>query len=361
MPDTADGHQAQALGMWRWLSTYQQWPSFDRLLYLTFGARIVAVLHQLADLSVADQLADGPRGVDKLAAATGTDPGVLYRLLRAAAAIGFFEELPDGRWTNNEDSRYLLSGAETSLRDLVVFSGGEILTRTYGALGAALRTGVPAFCHVYGSQFYDYMDAHPDQAALFDLTMVQRSRLTATALISTIDFTRFATILDVAGGWGHLVGEALTRYPHLTAGLLERPAVLPRATALLKEYGVTDRVTLIGGDYLAGIPRGADAYFLNAVLNGLSDADAHRVLRNVREAIGDNARARAFICDKVLTAVKNQWDYSKLIDLDLLLLTGGKERTFAQWRELTAACGFELTGPPPGGSSPWAALECRPA
>lgn len=115
-------------------------------------------------------------------------------------------------------------------------------------------------------QQWPSFERHPDQAALFEPTMVQRSRLTAAALISRIDFTRFATILDVAGGWGH----------------------------------------------------------------------------------------------KVLTTVKNQWDFSKLIDLDLLLLTGGKERTLAQWRELTVACGFELTGPPPGGSSSWAALECRP-
>ncbi len=360
MPETTSDGQPRPRSMWEWLSTYQEWPAFDRLLFLNYGVKIVAVLYELADLSIADHLGDGARTVEELAEATATDRAVLYRVLRAAASVGLFEELPDGRWANNEDSRYLISTDPYTLRDLVLFSGGQMLNRAYGALGQTLRSGVPGFQHVNGTPFYEFMESHPDEADLFDKTMVQRSWLTAVTLLKKVDFTRFSTLIDVAGGRGHLIGEVLSQFPDITATLFERPAVLPHAAPLLAEYGVTDRVTTVGGDYFDRVPSGAEAYFLNAVLNGLNDNDARIVLGNVRQAIGDSTTARAFICEKVLTATKNQWDYSKLIDLDLLLLTGGRERTYAEWQSLTSECGFELVSPAPEGTSPWTALECRP-
>jgi hypothetical protein len=361
MPETENGGTPRPRSMWQWLATYEEWPAFDRLLFLNYGVKIVAVIRELADLSVADHLGDGARTVGELAAETGTDADILYRVLRAAASVGLFEELPDGRWTNNEDSRYLISGGEYSLRDLVLFSGGTMLTSAYGALGSTLRTGVPGFEHVNGAAFYEFMESHPSEADLFDKTMVQRSWLTAVTLLKKVDFTRFSVITDIAGGRGHLIGEVLSRSPEITATLFERTAVLPHAKELLAKYGVADRVTLVGGDYFGKLPGGAQAYFLNAVLNGLTDGDAQRVLVNLRQTIGDDADARVFICEKVLTATQNQWDYSKLIDLDLLLLTGGRERTYAEWNELVTASGFSLVSPAPEGTSPWTALECRPA
>jgi hypothetical protein len=345
---------------WEWMDGHEEWPAFDRLLFLVYGPKIMGVLRALAELGVADELKDGPLTITELASRTGSQEQPLFRLLRTAAALRVFRQDPDGRFALTPEAEPLRSDLESSLRDLVMFSGDPLLTAPYADLAYSVRTGKPAFDQVYGASFYDHAEAVPEDAALFDRTMTQRSWLTAVTLLRRVDLSRFSRIADLGGGQGHFLGEALTKeYPDATALLFERPTVLARAKPLLASYGVTDRVKLQAGDFFAEVPAGYDAYILNAVLNGLDDEQSKQVLERVRDAIDTDTEARLFIFEKVMTESVNAWDYSKLLDMDMLVLFGGRERTLSDWRSLTEAAGFELLTTPERGGSPWSALECR--
>ncbi|GLP63750.1 methyltransferase [Streptomyces sp. TUS-ST3] len=348
-------------GFWAWVSRNAELPAFDRLLFLLYGVRIIAILNVVAELGVADLIRERPRTAEELAEATGTRPDVLSRILRAASSIELFAELPDGRYVMTPEAESLASDG-FSLRDLTLFNTGEIFTTGYAALMHSVRTGEPAFDKAFGLPLYAYFDEHPEAGELFDRCMLQRSRLVVNAgdLLSTTDFSRFSRIADIGGGRGHFLGEVLSKQPHATGVLFERQAVLDHAGPLLEQFGVQDRVDLVAGDYFAQAPAGCDAYVLNTVLNTMDDARAETVLRRVRAAMGDRADSRLFVCEKVVSHLPNKWDYSKLIDLDLLMLYGGGERTLAQWRELAARADFEVVTVPARDSSPWTALECRP-
>lgn len=345
---------------WQWLTTFGSWPSFDRLLFLTYGVRIMAVIQTLAELRVADHL-DEPRTADELAVRIGADPRALFRVLRAAAGLSLLTFDEQDRCTLTEEGASLRSSGEETLHDLVLHSGGELSRDAFASLTETVRTGKCQFETVFGSPFYAYLDAHPDHAELFDRTMMQRSWLTATILLGKIDLAPYRTIADLGGGGGHFFGEACARYPGLTGVLLEQPRAAAHARTHLAGLGLADRVAVREGDFFGELPSGMDLYTLNAVLNGLSDEDAVTLLRNVRATIGDDTAARLCIFEKAVAPAVNDWDYSKLIDLDMLVFLGGRERVHAEWTELTAAAGFRLLTPEPTGGSPWSALLCRPA
>ncbi|KNB54307.1 hypothetical protein AC230_06175 [Streptomyces caatingaensis] len=343
------------------MSRNAELPAFDRLLFLLYGVRIVAVLNVVAELDIAGLIHERPRTARELAEATGTQERVLRRVLRAATAIEVFAELPDGRYVLTPEAESLAPSG-FGLRDMTLFNTGEIFTTGFAALLHSVRTGEPAFDHAFGTSLYAYFDEHPAAGELFDRCMLQRSRLVINAgdLLATTDLGRFSRIADIGGGRGHFLGEVLSRHRHMTGLLFERQSVLDHAPALLDQYGVEDRVDLVAGDYFEAVPAGCDAYMLNAVLNAYDDDRAAHLLERVREAIGTRADPRLLICEKVVSHQPNKWDYSKLVDLDLLVLTGGGERTAAEWRELTSRAGFELVSAPARKGSPWTVLECRP-
>ncbi|GII95058.1 methyltransferase [Sinosporangium siamense] len=339
---------------------YEQWVGHDRLLYLTFGGRITQVVYTLAKLNVADTLREGPRSAAEIAEITGSDPDALLQVLRASAAVGLFEETPDEKFRLTTVSHTLRTDVEDSLRDLILFQGDELLWQPLGHLDHTVRTGRPSFEHVYGRPFYEHLTADSHAAGRFEKAMVQRSELMKD-LYSDLDFTPFHTIADLGGGRGHFLARVLQRTPAAKGILFDRAAVAAEAVALLAEYGVADRTEVVSGSFFTGVPEGADAYILEAVLHEWRDDDAVAILRQVRAAIGDRPGARVFILDKLLNGRLNAFDYGKLLCLDMLVHTGGRDRALADWLRLIDAGGFELDGEPPSPErSPWVAFVCRP-
>jgi hypothetical protein len=333
-------------------------PPHLRLLLLTDGKRISQVVHVLAQLGIADQLADGPRSIPELAKLTDTNADALGRVLRVAASFGVFAEEPDGRYALTPVADAMRSDVPHSQRDLVLFNGDEMLWNSYGELMHTVRTGEPAFIKVYGQSFFEYLKAEPRAGRLFDSAMTQMSRATAALFVGQYDFGRFATIIDVGGGNGYFLGELLRAYKDTRGVLVDLPDVVTDAPARFAAADVADRAEVIGGDFFAELPTGGDAYLLKAVLHDWHDAQAARILGQIRAAMSDNPTARLLICE-FLVAPTNQWDRGKLLDLDMLLRFGGRERDIAQWRVLLAEAGFELVNDPVPGR--WAVLECRVA
>lgn len=331
-------------------------PPHVRLLLLTDGKRISRVLHVLAELGIADELADGPRTVAHLAERTDTHADALGRVLRVAAAFGVFEEREDGRYALTELSEVLRSDVPDSQRDMVLYNGTEMLWRSYGSLLHTVRTGEPAFEEAYGHGFFAHLEQHPEAGALFDRAMTGMSRATARMLLDGYDFGRYSRIADVGGGHGLFLAEILARHPATRGTLVDRAAVVEEAPKLLGDAGVADRVEIVTGDFFDELPMGHDAYLLKAVLHDWDDRRAAVILGRIREALEDVPEGRLLICE-FLVGPANQWDRGKLLDLDMLVRFGGRERDADQWRTLLADAGFELVNDPIPGR--WAVLECR--
>ncbi|MGW4206206.1 methyltransferase [Streptomyces sp. NPDC004726] len=332
-------------------------PPHVQLLLLTDGKRISRVLHVVAELGIADQLADGPFAVPELATRTGTHADSLGRVLRVAAAFGVFAEEPDGRYALTGLGEALRSDVPGSQRDMVLYNGDEMLWRSYGALMHTVRTGEPAFEAAYGHGFFEHLEKNPESGALFDRAMTGMSRATARMLLDGFDFGRFRRIADIGGGRGWFLAEVLKAHPQVSGTLVDRPSVVEEAAALFGDAGVADRVEVVPGDFFGELPPGRDAYVLKAVLHDWDDTKAVAILRRVREALDGSADGRLLICE-FLVGPANQWDRGKLLDLDMLIRFGGRERGEDQWRELLATAGFELVNEPAAGR--WAVLECRP-
>ncbi|MFJ8107274.1 methyltransferase [Streptomyces sp. NPDC096132] len=332
-------------------------PPHVRLLLLTDGKRISRVLHVVAELDIAGLLADGPLTVADLAERTGTHADSLGRVLRVAAAFGVLAEEPDGRYTLTEVGQALRADVPGSQRDMVLYNGDEMLWRSYGELMHTVRTGRPAFERVYGHGFFEHLEADPRAGALFDRAMTGMSRATSRMLLDSYDFGRFPRLADVGGGRGLFLAELLARHPGVRGTLVDRPTVVEEAPKLFEEAGVADRVEVVPGDFFGELPAQHDAYVLKAVLHDWDDERAAAILRRIREALRDVPEGRLLICE-FLVGPANEWDRGKLLDLDMLVRFGGRERTADQWHALLATAGFELVNEPVAGR--WAVLECRP-
>ncbi|MEU8120490.1 methyltransferase [Spirillospora sp. NPDC049024] len=327
-----------------------------RLLYLTCGMRLAAVVSTLAELGVADLTASGPRSVTDLAATTGTLPDALYRLLRCAASVGIMEERPDGRFASTPLSDALRADDPRSLLPLVLHSARPFVTKPFGALAHSLRTGEPATVPALGSDIWHYFEDNPEDGAHFDRTMTTLGRWETGRHLDVVEPERFRRIADLGGGQGHFLAAALLRAPDASGVLFERPAVVAAAAEVLDAQGVAERVTPVAGDFFTDpLPDDCDAYVLKAVLHNWPDERAAELLTAVRKAIGDR-EARLFIVEHVV-AEGNGWDHAKFLDLDMLVLFGGRERRLGDWRRLLARCGFALANRPPEGH--WTVLECR--
>ncbi|WP_214410553.1 methyltransferase [Sphaerisporangium fuscum] len=335
-----------------------QLPAAARLLLLTSGKRVSQVVHLVAELDIASRLADGPRTAAELAEDTGSHTESLARVLRAATAIELLKELPDGTFALTPLSEMLRGDNPDNVRDIVLFNGGELVGAALAGAMHTVRTGEPAFEHVFGVPFFEYLQTDQESGALFDRAMEHMSRVTARGLTDKIRPERFSLMVDVGGGRGHFLGALLRRTPLTQGVLFDLPGVGPEAERTLAELGVAGRAKFVAGDFFQEVPSGGDAYVLKAVLHNWDDEAALKILSRIGEAMTAGEHSRLFIVEQVI-GPSNQWDHAKLLDLDMMIRFGGRERDLWEWRGLIEKAGFELVDTPSTGA--WSVLECRRA
>jgi O-methyltransferase/methyltransferase family protein len=310
-----------------------------RLARLTDGYVVTQLLWVAAELRVADELAECPRTADELAAKVGADGAVLRRVLRGLAAEEVLEELPGGRFGLTATGQLLREGVEGSQRGAVLARGGLYYGALAGLLDAVRGGGVP-FQRVHGRTFFAHLDAHPVESARFQASMAVRAQREAAAVVEAYDFRRFRTLVDVGGGPGVLFAAILRAAPRLSAVLFDRPEVVRDA-----------QVPHVGGDFFAEVPAGAEAYVLSRVIHDWSDAEAVAILRTVRRAIPDGGTL--LLVEAVLPERAADDPAAVRMDVHMLTLLGGQERTAAEYAALLDAAGFRLdrvlpTGPASG-------------
>jgi SAM-dependent methyltransferase len=313
------------------------------LFRMVTGYYLSRAVHVAAELGIADALRDGPLDHGTLAARTATHAPSLRRVLRLLVGAGVLGEEADGRFALTPVGACLRSDVPGSMRAVALLFGGNT-QQAWSELRHSVRTGEPAFPRVFGADAFDYLERHPDDAATFDAAMAGFTRMIAGAVAASYDFAPFGTVMDVSGGNGMLLEGVLTTHCKLRGILFDLPHVAERARARLHDVGLADRCAVAGGDFFAAVPEGADACLLKHVIHDWDDDRAAAILRNCHRALGPKGvllliegvyPPRIDASDAGLAAAAN--------DVNMLVCTGGRQRSAQAFRDLYQAAGFRLT------------------
>jgi hypothetical protein len=314
------------------------------LFRMVTGYYISRVVWVAAELGIADLLRDAPRDAEDLANATQTHAPSLRRVLRLLVTAGVFVENEDGRFALSPVGQFLRSGVPGSMRAAARLFGGPTQD-LWAEILHSVRTGNPTSPLVWGTDSFSYMNEHPELAALFDEAMADWTKQVAAAAADAYDFSRFGTIVDVGGGNGTLLAGILARTPGPRGIVFDLPHVAARAEAHLAALGLAGRCSVVGGDFFKEVPGGGDAYLLKHVIHDWNDARAGEILRTCRRAMGRDAKI--LIVEGVYPPRLDQTPASQgaaANDVNMLVCTGGRQRSEPEFRALYAAAGFELTG-----------------
>lgn len=292
-----------------------------------------------ASLGLSDHLASGPLTVEALARLTGADPDSLGRLLRALSSVGIFELSAHGEVSLTPLAACLKSAGPESLRDMVLMMGSPWRLRAWEDICHSIRTGGAAFDHVFGMGPFEYFRQNADAAAVFHRAMVSYTASIAPSIARAYDFGRARTLVDVGGGHGYLLATILRAYPRLRGILFDLPEVVKDAPALLEQAGVAERCQVVPGSFFESVAPGGDVYLMKQIIHDWNDERALTVLRKCHAAMPDNA---TLLLAETVIPEGNEPAHAKLLDLEVLVALGGRERTEAGYRKLYADAGFRL-------------------
>ena len=293
-----------------------------------------------ARLGIADLLAHGPRNVSDLADDAGCDEDALFRLLRALAGIGVFAETEPRTFAMTPLAEPLREDAENSQRALALMMGEEQY-QAWGDLLYSVRTGETAFEKRFGQPIFEYLSAHPQKARIFDAAMTGIHGREAAAVVEAYDFSSVNVLADVGGGNGSQITTVLQRHPAIQGILYDLPHVVEHARRWIEDAGLKDRCRLEGGSFFDAVPDGADAYLLRHIIHDWNDDRSLVILQNIRRVIPSHGRL--LIVESVIPPGNDPLP-AKFLDLTMLVVPGGKERTREEYASLLAAARFPSRG-----------------
>lgn len=310
------------------------------------GAR---ALHVVAEIGTADALDAEPRTAEELARDAAVDPDALDRLLRLLETHGLFTCDQAGRWGHTETSQWLRSDHPMSLRPFARMTGLPLSWGSFTALDHTLRTGEPGMLAVDPGGMWAYLDAHPDQSVIFAQAMTAKAHGDIAAVLGAYDFSRFRRIADIGGGRGHLLAAVLAAARDVSGVLFELPTVAAAVTPGL-------RLEVMAGDFFLDPLPGCDAYLLMQVIHDWDDQEAAAILAAVAHA-GRPAGATVLLLEMVMPEGPEP-HAAKVLDVMMLAVTGGRERTRAGYEALLDGAGMDLVRVVPT-PSPISIIEAR--
>lgn len=314
-----------------------------QLAALINGYMPARVVHVAAELGLADLLAAGPKTAEDLSRDTNASAATLHRLLQALASIGLLEQLDSRRFALTQLGSHLRSDVAGSMRNFALMFGGERAWKSWGELLHSVRTGESGTRRIYGVGTFEYLAAHPDQAAIFNGAMAENTRRSTALLVSNYDFARFPSIIDIGGGNGTLMAAILGANPKVRGAVFDLPAGLAEAPQLLRESGVAERCRVIPGDFFRAVPEAADAYILKFVIHDWDDSRSVSILRNCRRAM--HPASRILLIERIVPERMRATALDQRIamgDMNMLAMPGGQERTELQYRTLFSEAGLAV-------------------
>lgn len=315
-------------------------PPHVQLIQMGVAIWQARAVYAAAELGIADHLADGPREIGELARKTGTHAPSFARLMRALASCGIIEETSDGLFATTALGDALRDSAPGAARATILTIAGSWQWKAWDHFLCALRTGQSGVRSAFGKDLFDFLADEPVHSARFNDAMVGMHGAVAPAVVAAYDFSQFRSVVDVGGGKGALLARILKACPQASGVLFDLPETGKHARGYIAESGLGDRCTFQAGDFFDRVPPGHDAYVLAHVLHDWVDNDAITILRKCREALP--VGGRLLIVEAVLPD-GNTPHHGKLMDLLMLTVTGGVERSQSEFDQLLTKSGFTLT------------------
>jgi hypothetical protein len=309
------------------------------LMRLINGYQVSQALHVVAMLGVADQMKSGPKSYDDLAQVCGAHPRSLYRLLRALAAAGIFQETGEKEFSLTPLGVCLTSDAPGSRHNYARWIGTPGLWRSWGNLLSSIKSGENATQFTFGIDSWIYRDQHPEEQAIFNSAMTGNSRSEARAVIEAYDLSRFDCIVDVGGGHGLLLKEILLAYPAARGILFDQPRVIASADQVPSSAALAQRYRTVAGSFFEAVPHDGDAYIMKAILHDWDDSESIQILQTCRQAMSPTARL--LVIERVI-GPPNENPEGKFSDLNMMVQYGALERTQQEFHDLLQYGGFEL-------------------
>jgi len=284
------------------------------------------------ELDLAEHLANGPLSVAELASRTNAHAPSLFRLLRALEGIGIFKQVSPRVFASTPDGELLRRSVPRSLWAFVRGTSACGFHQALLGLSDAIRTGRTAFEQVHGCSVWEYQQRDPRRAAIFDEFFRSHQSGMAPAVTSAYDWSRFPVIADIGGGIGAQLVDILNAHRSCRGIIFDRPEVVERAIS-------HDRVERAGGSFFERVPEGADAYILRSVIHDWADAESIAILKTIRAAA--KPESRVILIEQIIPETPED-HHSKWLDLSMMVLTGGRERTATEYRQLLEKADLEL-------------------
>jgi hypothetical protein len=323
----------------------------DQMMQWITSKWITKPIYVAAELGIADLLHGGPMNVEALARKTDTHAPTLYRLLRALSSVGIFAEIDEHIFGMTPLSRCLLSDA---MRPMVRMFLSDWHDRAWNALDYTVQTGKPGFDHAFGKQSFEWMEENPEARTLLDQGQGLKALGFANAVMDAYDFSGISSICDVGGGRGSFMIQLLANYPQIKGIVGDMPGVVVSAKKAIADADLNDRCKAIPFDFLKETPPGCDAFFLVNVLHDWEDNLCSRILKNISRAM--KAESRLWIVEYLLEPEPG-FSVAKLLDLEVLVMGGGRERTIDEYKSLLSSVELAVSKVIPTNRGP-AILEC---
>ncbi len=312
------------------------------------GFAIQQLLYAVAELNIAEMINAGETSVSVLAEKTNTDANVLYRILRALASRDIFVETDDRYFEMTPQAAYLCADAVGSVRPILMLLGAGWHLETWARLDYSLATAEASFCEAHGEPLFDYLQKNADHSAVYSNAMTSRTDSLAQKFAEAYDFSQFDVLMDVGGGHGMLLSTILQSHENLNGILFDLPGISQANPKVLADSGVAKRCTIEEGSFFEAVPSGADAIIMKSIIHDWSDEKSREILRICHKALAPSAKL--ILCEFIVPG-KNLPGLSKIMDIEMLVMSGGAERTEDEFSTLLASAGFTLQQVVPTGTA----------
>ncbi len=329
-------------------------PPPKAMLKMISGFWLSRGIYAAAKLGLADLLEEGAKNAEELAAETGMHAPSLYRLMRTLAGSGIFSEDGEGRFSTTPLSATLRSGVPGSLRAFAIAELGEDHYDAWGNMMHALKTGETAFEDTFKMPVWDFYAQNPENGRIFGEAMNSLTQVENASIVGSYDFASSGTVIDVAGGDATLLTTILAANPGTKGVLFEMPHLMEAAQKNIGAAQLSNRCQCTSGDFFKSVPGGGDLYILKWIIHDWDNQRSIEILENCRKAMPENSK---LLLIEILIPGPNVPHFGKFIDLNMLIMTGGHERTEEDFKKILDAAGFKITNIIPT-KSPKSIIEC---
>ncbi len=319
-------------------STPSNPPPAEVMFRMITGFWVSQIIGVAARLNIAEHLLGGAKSAEELARLTGADASALFRVLRAAASLGVFQLGADDRFSLTPLGETLRSGVPGSMREMAIMQTSKGHWLPWGKLEDAVRTGQPQAVATLGCELFEHYATAPEEAAAFSGAMGNLSALVASEVAAHVDTSGLTRAVDIGGAEGTLISALLAKNPSLEGIVFDLPHVTATAEAKLGALGLLGRCTVVAGDFFKSVPS-ADLYILKQILHDWNDEQAATILRNCVKAMTPHGRIA--IVEMVIPDDRSPTP-AQLMDVNMLAILPGRERTQAEYSRLLANAGLRV-------------------